>query len=97
MHDEKFIAPIQILGLTHQKEYFYELRELINIVVRAYNDLICDLNGTERVYADHLRALDKKFRPAFNKIYWSSKSVVIKNCVQVSLLLFGSENCHNTE
>jgi hypothetical protein len=45
-----FIAPIQILGLAHQKENFFAMNEHINIVVRAYNDLICDLNGTEYVY-----------------------------------------------
>jgi hypothetical protein len=79
------VIPNEILGLTHQREVLFNMKELVSILVRANNDLIQALDGAESVYLDHLRMLERKLTPAFNKIHWSQKPAVIENFVHVSI------------
>ena len=60
------------------------------MLVRAYNDFLHDLKGTSNLYLDHLKLLEKKLRPGFVKILWSSRPVVIDKFVQIMLEMIHS-------
>ena len=60
------------------------------MLVRAYNDFLHDLKGTSNLYLDHLKLLEKKLRPGFVKIMWSTKPVVIEKFVQIMLEMIHS-------
>jgi|AntRauTorckE5430_2_1112549.scaffolds.fasta_scaffold00606_4 hypothetical protein len=83
LQNEDFATPNEILGICHQREILRIKQERVMMIVRAYNDLLHDLKGTSMLFLDDLKFLDKKLRPGFIKIMWSTRSVVIEKFVQV--------------
>ena len=93
LHDENFVAPNAILGICHRREILRVLREKVMMLVRTFNDFLEDIDGNHGLYSDHIRKLEKKIQPAFSKLTWSSRPVVIERFVQVSVYL--SHFCQN--
>ncbi len=87
LHDDKFVAPNEILGVYHQREVLRVLREKVMILVRAYTDYQHGLKGTSMLYLDHLKILEKKLRPGLFKIRWSTRPNVIDRFVQAVVTL----------
>lgn len=83
LHNEDFETPNEILGICHQREVLRVTHERVMMLVRAYNDFLHDLKGTSMLYFDHLKLLEKRLRPGFIKILWSTRPVVIDKFVQV--------------
>jgi len=87
LHNEEFVTPNEVLGICHQREVLRVVRERVMILVRAYNEFLQNLSGTSMLYLDHLKVLEKKLRPGFTKILWSTRPIVIDKFVQVSVTL----------
>jgi len=90
LHNEEFITPNEVLGICHQREVLRITFERVMMLVRAYNDFLHDLKGTSTLYLDHLKLLEKKLRPGFVKIMWSSRPAVIDKFVQTMLEMIHS-------
>ena len=84
LHDENFVAPNAILGICHQREILRVVRQKVMMLVRTFNGFLEDIDGKYALYSDHIRKLEKKIQPAFSKLTWSSRPVVIERFVQVS-------------
>jgi dynein heavy chain len=88
MHWEKFHGEFTIPYLAHdicnKKENLRVMRELVMLIVRAYNDIIRDINADEkRLFIDHIRRLDRKIAPGLNKLTWQSKNLIemyVRDC-----------------
>ena len=80
---EEFTTPNIILGICHQREMLRLVRERVMKLVRSYNSLIGDMCGISNLFSDHLRYLEKRIKPGFSKITWTTHQRVIDRFVQV--------------
>ena len=88
VHDERFEIPHFVLRVCQQRSALRVSRELVMKVVRSYNSLLSDITVEEhRLFADHLRQLDKVIHYGLTKLQWASRSAVIEKYVQVSAVL----------
>jgi dynein heavy chain len=86
---EKFKGDFSIPYLAHdicnKKEQLRVMREHVMLVVRAYNDIIRDINAEEkRLFMDHMRKLDRHIGQGLTKLTWQSKGtseMYVKDCV----------------
>lgn len=85
LHNDDFNVPSSILGICHQREGLRLLRERVMILVRAFNNLLEDLEGIHGLYTDCLKRLEKKLRPGFAKLTWCTRQVIIEKFVQNSV------------
>ena len=85
LHNDEFNVPSSILGICHQREGLRLLRERVMILVRAFNNLLKDLQGIHGLYTDSLKRLEKKLRPGFSKLTWCTRQIIIEKFVQKSV------------
>jgi len=86
---EKFKGDFSIPYLAHdicnKKEQLRVMREHVMLVVRAYNDIIRDINSEEkRLFMDHMRKLDRHIGQGLSKLTWQSKGtseMYVRDCV----------------
>jgi len=66
----------QALEMYPLEEPLRVLREWVMLVVRDYNRIIDALGVDERrLFAEHLRRVDRKISPGLNKLTWSEKHI----------------------
>ena len=70
---EKFMGEFQIPYVAHdicnKKEQLRVMRENVMLVVRAYNNIVRDVNPEERrLFVDHIRKLDRRIAQGMTKV-----------------------------
>ena len=84
----EFIIPYVAHDICNQREKLRVMREHVMLVVRAYNDILSDLNTEERrLFTDHIRRLDKRINQGLSKLTWASRGVTeyyVRDCCAVS-------------
>ncbi|KAM8794253.1 dynein axonemal heavy chain 2 [Eudromia elegans] len=79
-----FETPHYVAEVYRRREDLRALRENLLLVVRDYNRIMCELAPEERaLFAERLRALDRKIQPGLKKLLWSLKgasSCFISEC-----------------
>jgi dynein heavy chain len=69
----EFTIPYVAHDLCNKKENLRIMRENVMLVVRAYNDIIRDLNADEkRLFLDHIRKLDRRIGQGMTKLTWQN-------------------------
>ena len=80
----EFIIPYVAHDICNQREKLRIMREHVMLVVRAYNDILSDLNTEERrLFTDHIRRLDKRINQGLSKLTWASRGVTeyyVRDC-----------------
>lgn len=95
---EKFQSEFSIPYVAHdicnKREQLRIMREHVMLVVRAYNDILRDLEADERrLFADHVRRLDRRVSQGTTKLNWQSKNVIemyARDCVQACSEIHGT-------
>lgn len=86
----EFNIPYMAHDICNKKELLRVMRENVMLVVRAYNDLIRDVNAEEkRLFLDHIRRLDRRIAPGFTKLNWQNRNLIdifVRDCCT---------NCHD--
>ena len=85
---EKFHGEFSIPYMAHdictKREQLRIMREQVMFIVRAYNDIIKDMNSEEkRLFLDHMRKLDRRIGQGLTKLTWQSKNLIemyVKDC-----------------
>ncbi len=102
---EKFHGEFTIPYIAHdictKREQLRVMREQVMFIVRAYNDIIKDMNAEEkRLFLDHMRKLDRKVGQGLNKLTWQSKNMIemyvkdcVANCAEVYTILKEFKEC----
>jgi dynein heavy chain len=88
-HWEKFHGEYSIPYVAHdicnKRDLLRVMREVVMLVVRAYNDILNDIRPDEkRMFVDQLRKLDKRMNQGLNKITWLNKNMIdmyIRDCI----------------
>jgi len=69
-----------------QQDALRVLRESVMLVVRDYNSIVDELNDDERrLFAEHMKMVDRKIAPGLSKLNWAEKSVkewFVRTCRQ---------------
>jgi dynein heavy chain, axonemal len=77
-------VPYAAHDICTQREKFRAQLEHVSRIVRAYNAILTDLSTAERrLFADHLRRLDKRIHQGMTRLTWSTKGVVefyVRDC-----------------
>ena len=67
-----------------KREQLRIMCEQVMFIVRAYNDIIRDMNAEEkRLFVDHMRKLDRRIGQGLTKLTWQSKNLIemyVKDC-----------------
>ena len=59
------------------------LRESVMLVVRDYNTILDALSLEDRrLFAEHLRRLDRKISPGLGKLTWADKHIKVRHASQ---------------
>jgi len=86
----EFAIPYVAHDLCNKKEQLRVMRENVMLVVRAYNDIIRDINAEEkRLFLDHIRKLDRRIGQGLTKLTWQNRNMIemyVKDCCT---------NCHD--
>lgn len=86
----EFNIPYQAHDMCNKKEQLRVMRENVMLVVRAYNELIRDVNAEEkRLFLDHIRKLDRRIAPGLTKLNWLNRTIIenyVRDCCT---------NCHD--
>ena len=53
------------------------------MLVREFNELLGDIGRNDGLFSDHIRRLERKIQPAFSKLTWKSRPVIIERFVEV--------------
>lgn len=81
----EFSIPYVAHDLCNKKEQLRIMRENVMLVVRAYNDIIRDVNAEEkRLFLDHIRKLDRRIGQGMTKLTWQNRGMIemyVKDCV----------------
>ena len=100
----EFSIPYVAHDLCNKRESLRVMRELVMLVVRAYNDIINDLNAEERrLFIDHIRKLDRRIGQGLSKLTWQSKNMIemyvrdcVTNCQEVYVSIREFKDCKNS-
>lgn len=80
----EFSIPYVAHDLCNKKEQLRTMRENVMLIVRAYNDIIRDLNNEERrLFLDHMRKLDRRIGQGMTKLTWQNRNMIeiyVKDC-----------------
>jgi dynein heavy chain len=80
----EYNIPYVAKDMSERAEPLRVLRENVMLVVRDYNQILDALSPEERrLFAEHLRRVDRKVAPGLNKLTWVSKSIkegFVKTC-----------------
>ena len=80
----EFSIPYVAHDICNQREKLRVMREHVMLVVRAYNGILADLSMDERrLFADHIRRLDKRINQGLTKLTWASRGVTeyyVRDC-----------------
>lgn len=102
---EKFHGEFSIPYIAHdicnKKEQLRVMRENVMVVVRAYNDIVRDINQEERrLFLDHMRKLDRRIGQGLVKLTWQSKNMIemyvrdcCTNCSEVHAVVKEFKEC----
>jgi len=99
-----FSIPYIAHDVCSKRDALRVMREMVMLVVRAYNEIIEDLNAEERrLFIDHIRRLDKKIGQGLSKITWLSRNMIemyvrdcIANCQEVHDVIRQYKDCKKT-
>ncbi len=70
----EFSIPYVAHDLCNKKEQLRIMREHVMLVVRAYNDIVRDINADEkRLFLDHIRKLDRRIGQGMTKLTWQNR------------------------
>eukprot|EP00981_Chlorochromonas_danica_P004175 scaffold838_cov160-Ochromonas_danica.AAC.12 len=100
----EFSIPYMAHDLCNKKEQLRTMRESVMLIVRAYNDIIRDINNDERrLFLDHIRKLDRRVGQGMSKITWQNRNMIdiyVKDCCghchEVHGLVKEFKDCKNT-
>ncbi len=80
----EFSIPYVAHDLCNKKEQLRIMRENVMLVVRAYNDIIRDVNAEEkRLFLDHIRKLDRRIGQGMTKLTWQNRGMIemyVRDC-----------------
>ena len=105
---EKFLGEFTIPYVAHdlcnKKEQLRVMRENVMLVVRAYNDIIRDVNPEERrLFIDHIRKLDRRIGQGMTKLTWQNRGMIdmyvrdcCSNCAEVHAVVREFKDCKST-
>lgn len=67
----------QVQDIVAREEKLRISREMVNTLVRDYNDIIRSLSPNEfRLFRERIAILDKKVHPGLTSLHWSSKGLI---------------------
>lgn len=100
----EFSIPYAAHDICNKKEQLRIMRENVAHIVRAYNDIIRDINAEERrLFIDHLRKLDRRISQGLFKLTWQSKNMIdmyvkdcVVNCQETHAIVKEFKDCKNT-
>ena len=101
---QSFTIPYIAHDICTKRESLRVMREQVMLLVRAYNDIIRDINSEERrLFVDHMRKLDKRIGQGMSKLTWQSKNMIemyvkdcCSNCAEVHTIVKEFKECKAT-
>lgn len=97
----EFSIPYAAHDLCNKREQMRTMRENVILVVRAYNEIVREVNAEEkRLFADHIRKLDKRISQGLMKLTWQNRSLLeifvrdcCSNCAEVHSVVREFKDC----
>ncbi len=100
----EFSIPYVAHDLCNKRDALRVMREMVMLVVRAYNDIVRDIEPEQRrLFVDHMRKLDRRMNQGLNKLTWQSKNMIemyvrdsITACQEVHTVVKEFKNCKSS-